>query len=194
MENNRLHLSKSERLHYKKLIVKRFIKNPRMSLLFNKEKRSYEKNVFNLVDYCFDVALKSNGVYIAKNKKTIVLFYENNKLKKTFSDYYKYAKVISGIPFSNLKRVLRSEREIKKNKLKLDNYIYVWFIAQEDGYGKVDGLVEINKMLFSLSNTLKLPIIFETSDVKLLKSRICCFCLQGNTFIISSFTEFFYRI
>ncbi|MBC8753354.1 hypothetical protein H2O64_01645 [Kordia sp. YSTF-M3] len=169
MENNKLQFSKAELLHYKKLISNRFIENPRMSLVFNKEKKSFKKNVFNLVSYCFHVALRANGVYVSKNKKTIVLFYENKKLKKTFSDYCRYFKVLKGVPVANIKSILNNEKEIKKHQLKLDNYIYVWFIAQEEGYGKLDGLNEINQMLFKLSNTTKLPIIFETSDIRLIR-------------------------
>ncbi|WP_299441551.1 hypothetical protein [uncultured Aquimarina sp.] len=169
MEKNKLQFSDAEILHYKKLISNRFVENPRMSLLFNKDKKSFKKNIFNLVNYCFHVALRVNGVYVAKNKKTIVLFYQNNKLKKTFSDYCRYFNVIKGISILNLKNILSNEKEIKKHKLKLDNYIYVWFIAQEEGYGKLDGLHEINQMLFKLSSTTKLPILFETSDIRLIR-------------------------
>lgn len=169
MENNKLQFSNAEILHYKKLISNRFVENPRMSLLFNKDKKSFKKNVFNLVNYCFHIALNTNGVYVAKNKKTIVLFYEQTKLKKTFSDYLRYLNVVKSIPISNLKNVLRNEKEIKKHKLKLDNYLYVWFIAQEEGYGKLDGLNEINKMLFKQSNAKELPILFETSDIRLIR-------------------------
>ena len=169
MENNELQLSDTEIVHYKKLLTNRFIENPRMSLLFNKNKKSFNKNIFNLVNYCFHIALKANGVYVAQNKKTIVLFYEHSKLKKSFSDYCRYFNVIKGISFSNLKNVLNNEKEIKKHKLKLDNYIYVWFIAQEEGYSSLEGLNEINKMLFRLAETAKLPILFETSDIRLLR-------------------------
>lgn len=169
MENNKPQLSDAEIVYYKQLISNRFIKNPRMALLFDKGKNNFEKNVSNLVDYCFNIALKANGVYVAKNKKTIVLFYEQNKLKKTFGDYYRYLKVVKGISIFNLKKVLNNEKEIKKHKLKLDNYLYVWFVAQEEGYGKLDGLTEINQMLLKLSDKMKLPIIFETSDKRLIR-------------------------
>ncbi|MFT5890573.1 MAG: hypothetical protein ACI9Y7_000666 [Dokdonia sp.] len=169
MENKKPQFSDAEILHYKKLISTRFIENPRMSLLFNKDKKSFKKNIFNLVDYCFHVALNLDGVYVAENKKTIVMYYENTKLKKTLSDYYRYFKVVKGVPISNLKRILSNEKKIKRHKLKLDNYIYVWFIAQEEGYGELDGLNEINKMLFKLSNTTQLPILFEVSDIRLIR-------------------------
>lgn len=168
MENNNLQLSKAEITHYKRLISKRFLQNPRMSLLFNKNKKSFEKNVSNLVDYCFHLALKANGVYVTKNKQTIVLFYEQNQLKKSFGDYLRYLKVIKGIPISKLKNVMKSEKEVKENKLDLDNFIYVWFIAQDEAYEKIDGLIEINQKLLALSNKKQLPLMFETSDSRLL--------------------------
>ena len=166
---NKQQLSKEEQLQYIQLISNRFLKNPRMALLFNKGKKSFSKNVFNAVNYCFKVALHNNGVYVAENKKTIVLFYEHQKLKKNFGDFWRYLKVVKGIPLANIKKVLHNEKEVKKHKLKVANYIYVWFIAQEEGYGSLEGLNEINKMLFRLSKERKLPILFETSDIRLLR-------------------------
>lgn len=168
MENNRLEFSKADVLHYKELIADRFVDNPRMSLLFDKSRKNFKKNVFNLVDYCFQIALNINGIYIAKNRKTIVLFYQHKKFKRTLADYLRYFRIIRTIPFFNFRKILANENEIKKRKLKLDNYIYVWFIAQERGYGKLDGLNEINKMLLNLSHISQLPILFETSDVRLI--------------------------
>ena len=168
MENKK-QLSREEQLHYIQLISNRFLKNPRMALLFNKNKKSFKKNVFNTVNYCFKVAMYNNGVYVAENNKTIVLFYEHKKLKKRFEDYYRYLKVVRGISLANIKKVLQNEKEVKKHKLKVGNYIYVWFIAQEEGYGSLEGLNEINKMLFKLSATRNMPILFETSDIRLLR-------------------------
>ncbi|MDC9723530.1 MAG: hypothetical protein PSN34_12280 [Urechidicola sp.] len=168
MENNNQKLSKSTQLYYKQLITERFIDNPRMSLLFDNKRKNFKKNVFNLVNYCFTIALKLDGVFIARNKKTIVLFYEKNKFKKTLGDHFNYLKVVKGILLSNILKVLKNEKVVKKHQLKLDNFIYVWFIAQQKGYGGLDGLNEINKMLIKISKTSELPILFETSDNKLL--------------------------
>jgi len=168
MENNNQELSKSTQLYYKQLITERFIDNPRMSLLFDNKRKNFKKNVFNLVNYCFTIAIKLDGVFIAKNKKTIVLFYEKNKFKKTLRDHFNYLKVVKGISLSNIRKVLKNEKLVKKYQLKLDNFIYVWFIAQQKGYGGLDGLNEINKMLIKISKTSELPILFETSDNKLL--------------------------
>ncbi|TMM31988.1 hypothetical protein FDT66_00550 [Polaribacter aestuariivivens] len=52
--------------------------------------------------------------------------------------------------------------------MKIDNYIYVWFIAQEKNYGKLDGLIEINKILINYSNKKNLPILLETSNIEVL--------------------------
>ena len=161
-------LSKEEQSHYIQLISNRFLNNPRMALLFNKKKQSFSKNVYNAVRYCFQVALKNQGVYIAENKKTIVLFYEHQKLRKTFGDFCRYMKVVKGIPLKNIPKVLQNEKKIKANRLNYNNYIYVWFIAQEEGYRSLEGLNEINKMLFKMSNKSQLPILFETSDTRLL--------------------------
>ena len=168
MEKGNQKLSKSTQLYYKQIITERFIDNPRMSLLFDNKKKNFKKNVFNLVNYYFTIALKLDGVFIARNKKTIVLFYEKKKFKKTLVDHFNYLKVVKGIPLSNILKVLKNEKVVKKHQLKLDNFIYVWFIAQQKGYGGIDGLNEINKMVTQISKNTELPILFETSDDKLL--------------------------
>lgn len=161
-------LSKAAQTHYIQLISNRFLKNPRMALLFDNSKPKFSRNVFNAVRYCFHIAMKNQGVYIAENKKTIVLFYEHQKLRKTFGDFCRYLKVLQGIPLKNVRKILQNEKRVKANRLPVNNYIYVWFIAQEKGYGRLEGLNEINKMLFKISSTTQLPILFETSDTRLL--------------------------
>ena len=168
MDNSSFNIKEEDHFFYKKLITERFLNNPRMSLLFSKEKKDFNKKVFRLINYCFSIAVKQKGVYVSNNKKTIVLFYEQEKFKKSLDDYIRFFNVIKSISFFKLKRVLKNEKEVKEHKLKLNNYIYVWFIAQDKNYKKLDGLVEINKMLFDLARKRKLPILFETSDYRLL--------------------------
>ena len=168
MENNYFNIKEDDYNFYKKLITERFLNNPRMCLLFDKSKNNFYNKVFNLVNYCFLIAIKQRGVYITNNKKAIVLFYEQEKLKKSLDDYINFFKVIKNIPFFKLINVLKNEKEVNKHKLKAKNYIYVWFIAQDKEYKKIDSLIEINNVLFDLAKNSKLPVIFETSDTRLL--------------------------
>lgn len=169
MENNFLLTSKGEAQHYKELITERFLGNPRMALLYDKGKPSFRSNVSSLVNYCYTIAERLNGVYVAKNKKSIVLFYEKKRFRKTLGDFFRYLRVARGIPLSNIGGVLRREKLIDKNKMQLDNYLYVWFIAQDAAYTKLDGLIEINTMLSAYAQNIGLPILFETSDKRLLR-------------------------
>ena len=74
MDNNKFHLSEKEKKTYINLIAERFLTNPRMLLLFdNKNLTKYKNKVKKLVEYCFFIALRLDGVYVTKNKKTIGL-------------------------------------------------------------------------------------------------------------------------
>lgn len=169
MEMSKLDLSKKEKTYYIDLITERFLDNPRMLFLFNNEsEQKYYKCVKKLVEYCFYLALRLDGVYISKNKKTLVLFYEKNKFKQKYSDYIRYVKVLLNIKSRNIIEVLNNEKKIKENRIKLDNYIYVWFIAQEKKYGKLDGLTEVNNMLTNYCKNKNLPILLETSNLNVL--------------------------
>lgn len=169
MENKLKTLSEKEETYYIKLLTERFLDNPRMQTLFGeKSSNNYKKSVNNLVKYCYHLANKLNGVYLAKNKETIVLFYEKQHFKQNVSDYWRYFKIAKGIGVSRIKSVIKKENEIKKQKLKLDNYLYVWFIAQNENYRKVDGIIEIKKMLLDYAKERNLPILLETSNNLLL--------------------------
>lgn len=169
MENINLKLSKKEQESYINLITERFLTNPRMIFLFEKNsQKKYYGKVKKLVEYCFYITLKLNGCHISKNKKTLVLFYEKKKFKQNKDDYYRYLKVLLNIRIKKVFEVLKNEKLIKQKRLNIDNYIYVWFIAQEKNYGKLDGLIEINKLLNKISKQKKLPILLETSNKSLL--------------------------
>lgn len=167
MENKKVTLSKKENKFYINLISERFLTNPRMLLLFNKEK-NYFKKVKTLVEYCFYLASKLDGLYIAKNKKTIILFYEKKHFKQNVFDCLRYFKILLNIKPKKILEILKNEKKIKAKKLKIDNYLYIWFIAQEKNYVKLDGLIEVNKMIFNYSNKKNLPILLETSNKELL--------------------------
>lgn len=169
MVKNSLQNSDQDRRFYKEMITRRFLNNPRMAMIFGKNKLSLPRKVANLVNYCFEIALRLDGVYVATNRKTIVLFYEKKKFKKTWKDHLRYLKVALSIPLKNLPDVMKKEKEVTQRRIALDNYLYVWFIAQEEDYNKLDGLVEINKMLAIKAKDLELPIVFETSDRRLLR-------------------------
>tara|TARA_B110000908_G_C10199051_1_gene424444 strand:- start:237 stop:851 length:615 start_codon:yes stop_codon:yes gene_type:complete len=170
METLKERVTNKEKKQYINLITERFLTNPRMSFLFDHQKgKKYYKSVQKLVEYCFHIALSLNGFYISKNKKTIVLFYEKKEFQRNKQDYLRYFKVLIRIKMRKLFIILGNEKKIKKNRLKIDNYIYVWFIAQEKEYRKLDGLIEINTMLFEYAKKKNIPILLETSNLAVLK-------------------------
>lgn len=155
--------------YYKNLLARRFLSNPRMGMVFGNRKSSLPRKVANFVNYCFDIASRLDGVFVASNRKTIVLFYEKKKFKKTWKDHMRYLGIALSIPVLKIPKVLKIEREIAQHRIQLDNYLYVWFLAQEEEYSKLDGLVEINKMLAAKAEDLGVPLVFETSDIRLLR-------------------------
>ncbi len=141
-----------------------------MVMLFGSPRSpSFSKKVERLVRYCFFLAKRCNGIYIARNKQTVALFYEKQKVKHRLADYMRYIKVVLDIGLYRLPAVLRRESMIARHKLKVSNYLYIWFIAQTAGYGRIDGLVEINNKMFELASHNRIPILMETSDERLLK-------------------------
>ncbi len=151
------------------LVSERFESNPRIKALFDKKDNCFKDNVRNLISYCFTLAYRLNGVFIASNQKTIIFHYEKKRFNQTIEDLFRYSKVILGIKLSKIYVNMRRERIIKKSRLSFPNYIYVWFLAQEKGYGRLDGLIEIQHFLFSEAIIKNLPILLETSNEDVVK-------------------------
>lgn len=161
----RQELSKNEII---KIVSTRFESNPRMLSLFDVNSHGFQKNILNLVEYCYHIVQRLGGVFVASNQKTIIFYYLKSSFSQNFSDYFRYLKIVFTISPKNILTNLKRETLIKKTRLDVSDYIYVWFLAQEKGYGKIDGLIEVQQHLFKLSKEKKLPILLETSNEEVL--------------------------
>ena len=151
------------------IISDRFESNPRIKALFDINDNRYMTNVKNLIDYCYNISKRLNGIFIASNRKTIIFYYLKSEYSQTLGDVWRYAKFVLAIKPQKLWRNLKREQMINRSRLSLPNYIYVWFLAQEKGYGRIDGLIEVQKFLFNKALEKNLPILLETSNEEVVK-------------------------
>lgn len=151
------------------IVSERFESNPRLKALFDINDSHYKTNVKNLINYCYNISERLNGIFVATNQKTIIFYFLKSEYGQSIADLWRYAKVILAIKIRKLWSSLKREQIIKKSRLSLPNYIYVWFLAQEKGYGRIDGLIEIQKFLFAEALEKNLPILLETSNEDVVK-------------------------
>lgn len=151
------------------LIAYRFLDNPRMKLLFDFKSYQYPAYVRYLIRYCYKIAQRLGGVFEASNKKTIMLYYRKSLFHRNLIDFFRYVRVALNIGIKNIPKIAKQEERIKQHRMDLKDYIYVWFLAQEHGYGKLDGLLEVRDHLLLLSHLYNLPILLETTNPDLIK-------------------------
>lgn len=170
------HLSAEDRLlqtkKHKKivdLLTQCFLHNLRMFSLIGKNATNFQAKVRIVMNYTFGISKRLNGIFFSSNEKTVMLFYRKKEYKHHFIDYINYLKIILFcVPLTNLFTAFRREQKIKSLRAKEDDYLYVVFLGQEPGYTKLDGLLEAKNFLLKKAAEMKVPILVETTEKKLL--------------------------
>lgn len=150
------------------IVSNAFIENPRTQAMIKKGNPA--RSIRLMTEYAYDLITKFNGVYLSKDKTTVLFYYRNSEYKRSFLDYLKYAKMfLQAIRPSQLFPTLRREKKIKSLRKPYDDYIYVWILGSVQDKTSIRGLADIRDHLFGLSKDLNLPILIETTVEKVLK-------------------------
>ena len=123
-----------------------------------------------MTEYAYDLVEKFDGIYLSKDKTTILFYYRNSQYHKGLVDYLKYGKMfLKAIKPSQLFPTLKREKFIKSMRRDYEDYIYVWILGSDPETTSIRGLADIRDHLFGLSEKLNLPILIETTVEKVLK-------------------------
>lgn len=155
----------------KNIIKDVFHDHPRIKKLFNESKDGFKARYSKLIDYSYEIVKLSNGVFVASNEKTVLLFYRTYK-KKSLKSLFLYFRLLLVIKPSLIKGILKEEKIIKANRLKIPDYYYAWYLAQSSDYSKLDGLFEARNFLINKSRENNIPILLETAKEELVKFYI----------------------
>lgn len=152
----------------KNIIKDVFHDHPRIQKLFNDKKSGFKARYSRLIDYAYQVAKQSKGVFVASNQKTVLLYYRTEK-KKSFKSFLLYLRLIITIKPALIKDILKEEKLIKANRLKVDDYYYAWYLAQANDYNRLDGLFEARNHIVEKSQKNMIPLLLETAKEELVK-------------------------
>ena len=161
-------MEKSDRDIIIGIVSNAFEENPRVQAMI--KKKNPARSVRLMTEYAYDLVEKFDGIYLSKDKTTILFYYRNSQYRRGLVDYLKYGKMfLKAIKPSQLFPTLKREKYIKSLRRDYEDYIYVWILGSDPETTSIRGLADIRNHLFGLSKKLNLPILIETTVEKVLK-------------------------
>lgn len=146
------------------LVSTAFLNNPRIKSFVGGDSTSIRK-VKPIIEYAYEIVDRLGGIYYSTNEKTVIFYYQKSQFNKTWKDTFNYLKIIfKSIGLNRILPIYFREQNVKGLRAQDKDYLYVWFLAQDKDYHKLDGLREVNNHLIQKSEALGLPILIETTD------------------------------
>jgi len=161
-------MDKSDRELIIEMVTEAFEQNPRAMAMI--KKKDPVRSIRLMAEYAHQLIEKFDGIYLSKDKSTVLFYYTKKEYRRSLVDYLKYAKMfMKAIRPSQLIPTLKREKYIASLRPDYDDYIYVWILASDQSKTSIRGLADINQHLYELSERLQLPVLIETTIEKLLR-------------------------
>ncbi len=150
------------------IVSSAFEQNPRAVAMMKKKNPS--RSVRLMTEYAYQLVEKFDGIYLSKDKTTVLFYYKKSQYKRKLIDYIRYLRMfMKAIRPSQLFPTLKREKHIVSLRPDYEDYIYVWVLGSVPNNKSLNGLSDIRDHLFGLSEKLQLPILIETTVEKVLK-------------------------
>jgi hypothetical protein len=150
------------------IVTRAFEQNPRAVAMM--KKKNPARSVRLMTEYAYQLVDKFDGIYLSKDKTTVLFYYKKSQYKRGFVDYIRYGKMfIRAIRPSQLFPTLKREKYIVSLRPDYKDYIYVWVLGSVPDNKSLKGLSDIRDHLFGMSEKLQLPILIETTVEKVRK-------------------------
>ncbi|MCP4314221.1 MAG: hypothetical protein GY790_23455 [Bacteroidetes bacterium] len=161
-------MEKSDRELIIEMVTIAFEQNPRAMAIV--KKKNAARSVRLMTEYAYQLVEKFDGIYLSKDKSTVLFYYQKSRYRRSLVDYVRYGQMfMKAIRPSQLYPTLKREKFIANLRLPYDDYIYVWILGSDQSRTSIRGLADINQHLYELSERLQIPILIETTLEKLLK-------------------------
>ena len=150
------------------IVTRAFEQNPRAVAMM--KKKNPARSVRLMTEYAYQLVDKFDGIYLSKDKTTVLFYYKKSQYKRGFVDYIRYGKMfMQAIRPSQLFPTLKREKYIVSLRPDYKDYIYVWVLGSVPDNKSLKGLSDIRDHLFGMSEKLQLPILIETTVEKVRK-------------------------
>jgi hypothetical protein len=145
------------------IIEESFNDNPSIKWLIKNDTRR-QKRIKALAEYLFESGMNKKGVYLSSDMETVAICYRENESGNPLKELILILKLIfRAIGFFNALRILKRQFYLKSKRWIDSDYLYFWLIGSSNKGKGQGGAREIQKDIFEMSESLKLPIYMETS-------------------------------
>jgi len=150
------------------IVTRAFEQNPRAQAMM--KQKNPTRSVRIMTEYAYRLVKHFDGIYLSKDKTTVLFYYKKSQYKRKLIDYLRYLKMfIQAIRPSQFFPTMHREKYIASLRPDYEDYIYVWVLASVPNNRSLNGLADIRDHLFGLSEKLQLPILIETTVEKVRK-------------------------
>lgn len=161
-------MEKSDRELIIGMLSEAFRQNPRVMTMMKKKDPARSLRI--MTEYAYTLVEKFDGIYLSRDKTTVLFYYLKSQYHRSLMDYLRYGKMfMQAIKPSQLLPTLRREKYIASLRPDYEEYIYVWVLGSDPDNTSMRGLADIRDHLFGLSEKLQLPVLIETTIEKLLR-------------------------
>ena len=159
---------KSDREIIISIVTRAFEQNPRAQAMMKMKNPS--RSVRIMTEYAYQLVGQFDGIYLSKDKTTVLFYYKKSQYKRKLIDLLRYLKMfVQAIRPKQFFRTMHREKYIASLRPDYKDYIYVWVLASVPNNKSLKGLADIRDHLFDLSEKLQLPVLIETTVEKVLK-------------------------
>lgn len=145
-----------------------FRQNPRAKVMMKKNNPA--RSIRLMTEYAYSLVEKFDGIYLSKDKTTVLFYYRKSQYKRGLLDYLRYGKMfLQAIRISQLLPTMKREKYIASLRPDYEDYIYVWVLGSVPNNKSLRGLADIRDHLFGLSEKYQVPVLIETTVEKVLK-------------------------
>ena len=139
-----------------------FSDNPALIWLIGKN-RITPTRMMNLCRYCLDISIAKEGAYITSDGHGVALIYHNRKKPSFFRNIRLHVALIHRcIGWHRIHHLIRREMIVGKTRSKEEG-MYCLMIAARRNPNGVKTVAEIKNEMFSMTESLNLPLFAETS-------------------------------
>lgn len=150
------------------IVTRAFEQNPRAKAMMKKQNPT--RSVRIMTEYAYKLVEKFDGIYLSKDKTTVLFYYKKSQYKRKLIDYFRYLKMfVQAIRPSQFFPTMKREKYIASLRPDYKDYIYVWVLGSVPNNKSLKGLADIRDHLFGLSEKFQLPILIETTVEKVRK-------------------------